>query len=133
MATRIVKGASRPKSSQKSAATAPKIPQAQPIAQRERTKLKPRISGVRLSGAQGNLAMRALDDININSFAVFELALEAVANPDSAEWCCIAIQNIAKVGCRKADYIAGLLGEPHSFGNFEDEFTIPGREGKSHA
>lgn len=85
-----------------------------------------------LSEAQLHKLSCALSDMNFGFVSAHELAVNAIDRPESAESYLTAIKNISKVGCRSADVIAALVGDP-GFGNFEDEFKIPGRMGGEHA
>lgn len=80
--------------------------------------------GVTLRGKRLEQARHALDDVNLSSVSVYELARSAVATRDAQQVGAYmtAVENAAKVICRKCDVIAALLGESGAFGNFEEEF-----------
>jgi hypothetical protein len=80
--------------------------------------------GVTLKGKRLEQARKTLSDINIGALSACQLAIAAMDGDHQATGAFLsAIENIAKVICRKADVIDALLGGECSFGNFEDEFA----------
>lgn len=53
--------------------------------------------------------------------SIYQLASASTADPSSAAWNLVAIENLAKVISRKADVLDATLGGMTN-GNFQDEF-----------
>ena len=99
-----------------------------PTVKPDETRIGEGVKGVTLSEEQLERVTRALGDINTSFVSMRRLIIDSVDSADDGEACAFAIEQIAKTGCRRADLIARLLGDP-GFGNFEDEFEMPRRGG----
>lgn len=87
--------------------------------------------GITLAESQRDDLIGVLNQVNIALVSIHSLATNMViySGPDSetagdnsaADHASTAIENIAKVCCRKVDLVAQALGDS-GFGNFEGEF-----------
>lgn len=70
-------------------------------------------------------ATHTLEEMNFAFVSIHRLSIAAVDDGENGEWFATAIENMAKIGSRKADVVAALLGSDILFGNFSEEFEIP--------
>jgi hypothetical protein len=66
---------------------------------------------------------QAIEDINLGAVATCGLAIDSLGARTAGTYI-TAIENIAKVTCRKCDLIFELLGESIKFGNFSEDFNV---------
>lgn len=98
----------------------PREPSAYEIRKRREEKY-----GITLKGERLETARHFVSDINMAAVATYRLAIDAGQHNElEAQWYRVAIENIAKVVCRKADVLASILDDI-GFGNFDKEFTAP--------
>src|SRR5262249_36320253 len=82
--------------------------------------------GVKVPADELAALERALSDINMATLAIHQRAIYSVdcSGIHVQANFLVAIENLAKVCCRKSHRIAALLGDIPRFGNFQEEFEV---------
>lgn len=79
--------------------------------------------GLQLSPDALKKLVSAVADMNLAFASIHHLAIMAGGGDEG--WLAVGIENIAKVGCRKAEIVNALLGETVRFGNFSEDLDVP--------